>query len=145
MKLYKFRESDGVYNGEVEVPDAPTIPKWHTLQPPPIQDGYYAVMRGGWKLVAGEIPPEPEPYFPPPVGKSVISKLEFLERFTQEEQVYLYTTPEYVPFVLRVLAATEIDLQDETSQSAQIALSLAMDGEERIFSDERISNIFSVS
>ena len=65
MIIYRFRQ-DMVYDCEVEVPDGTTvIPKFHTFQPPPIQEGHYAVMRGGWILVQGEkpvwppIPPEP--------------------------------------------------------------------------------------
>ena len=61
MIVYKFRESDMVYDGSVELPDAPTIPPYHTWQAPPVQAGYYAVMRGGWVLIEGETPPAPPP------------------------------------------------------------------------------------
>lgn len=60
MLIYRFRP-DMVYDCEVEVPDGTTvIPKFHTFQAPPVQDGYYAVMRGGWILVEGE-----KPVYPP--------------------------------------------------------------------------------
>lgn len=59
MIIYKFRQSDMVYDGAVEVPDSPTIPPYHTFQAPPEKAGYYAVMRNGWLLVEGETPPAP--------------------------------------------------------------------------------------
>jgi hypothetical protein len=59
MIVYKFRKTDKVYDGEIEMPDSPTIPKFHTREAPPQQEGHYAVMKNGWVLVAGEKPPEP--------------------------------------------------------------------------------------
>ena len=59
MIVYKFRKSDKVYDGEVELLDAPTIPKFHTREAPPQQEGHYAVMKNGWVLVAGEKPADP--------------------------------------------------------------------------------------
>jgi hypothetical protein len=59
MIVYKFRESDHVYVGPVEMPDAPFIPPFHTRTAPPEQDGHYAVMRNGWMLVEGEVPDDP--------------------------------------------------------------------------------------
>lgn len=70
MIIYKFRESDHVYVGPVEVPDAPFIPPNHTRTPPPEQDGHYAVMRNGWVLVPGATPTEPAPP-PPPIPQTV--------------------------------------------------------------------------
>jgi len=61
MIVYKFRQSDMVYDGTVELPDGPTIPPYHTRQAPPEQAGYYAVMRNGWILIEGEKPPAPPP------------------------------------------------------------------------------------
>lgn len=62
MIIYRFRE-DMVYDCEVVVPDGTTaIPKFHTFQAPPVQEGYYAVMRNGWVLVEGE-----KPVWPPPI------------------------------------------------------------------------------
>jgi hypothetical protein len=58
MIVYKFR-LDMVYDGPVELPDAPSIPKFHTFEAPPEKEGYYAVMRGGWQLVEGEKPAWP--------------------------------------------------------------------------------------
>jgi hypothetical protein len=66
MIAYKFRASDMVYDCPVELPDGPTIPKFHTRQAPPEQAGHYAVMRGGWILVEGKKPDEPVPPTPVP-------------------------------------------------------------------------------
>jgi len=57
MIVYRFRP-DMVYDCEVEV-EGPAIPKFHTFQAPPVQEGYYAVMNGGWQLVEGEKPEWP--------------------------------------------------------------------------------------
>jgi hypothetical protein len=76
MIIYKFRP-DMVYDCEVEVPDGTTIiPKFHTFQAPPEQEGYYAVMQGGWILVEGEkpvYPPVPVPP-PPPTPEQIIGE-----------------------------------------------------------------------
>lgn len=62
MLIYAFRKSDMCYAGTVEVPDdTVAIPPYHTFEPPPEQEGYHAVMRGGWILVEGPIPPDPQP------------------------------------------------------------------------------------
>lgn len=61
MIVYKFRESDRVYAGTVELPDGPTIPPYHTFQAPPEKAGHYAVMQNGWVLIEGETPAEPPP------------------------------------------------------------------------------------
>ena len=62
MLIYSFRSSDMCYTGPVEVPDGTTtIPPYHTFQSPPEQEGYHAVMNGGWVLVEGPIPPDPQP------------------------------------------------------------------------------------
>jgi hypothetical protein len=63
MLISKVRK-DGVFDGIVEVSDQTTkIPPGHSFSlPPEIPDGFYAVMRGGWKLVQGakpEYPPRP--------------------------------------------------------------------------------------
>jgi hypothetical protein len=65
MIIYRFRP-DMVFDCEVEVPDGTkAIPQYHTFQSPPVQEGFYAMMQGGWILVAGEkpvwppVPPEP--------------------------------------------------------------------------------------
>jgi len=51
-----------VYDCEIEVPDGTTIiPQYHTFQEPPVQEGYYAMMRGGWILIEGD-----KPEYPPP-------------------------------------------------------------------------------
>lgn len=74
MIIYRFRQ-DMVFDCEVEVPDGTTaIPKYHTFQAPPVQEGYYAVMANGWILVEGE-----KPTWPPPVDPEV-------ERFMYNEQ-----------------------------------------------------------
>lgn len=62
MLIYSFRSSDMCYTGPVEVPDGTTvIPPYNTFEPPPEQEGYHAVMNGGWILVEGPIPPDPQP------------------------------------------------------------------------------------
>jgi hypothetical protein len=61
MIAYKFRPSDHVYAGMVEVADSPIIPPHHTRTPPPVQEGFHAVMRRGWVLVEGQAPNEPPP------------------------------------------------------------------------------------
>lgn len=61
MIVYKFRQGDRVFDGAIEMPDAPTIPPYHTRTPPPEKEGFYAVMRNGWTLVEGPIPTEPKP------------------------------------------------------------------------------------
>lgn len=61
MKIYRFRQSDMVFDQAVEVPDGTTaIPPYHTFQAPPEKDGHYAVMQGGWKLYPGEKPMDPD-------------------------------------------------------------------------------------
>ncbi len=55
MLAYRFRE-DGVYVETVELDDTDIIPKFHTLDAPPVKEGYYACMRDGWKLIAGNPP-----------------------------------------------------------------------------------------
>lgn len=70
MIIYKFRPGDHVYVGPVEVPDGPTIPRYHTWQAPPEQAGHYAVMRNGWVLVKGMVPPEPTP-LPPDIAGAI--------------------------------------------------------------------------
>lgn len=66
MIVYKIR-GDGVFDGQVELPDGPTIPPGHTwAAPPPIPPGSHAVMKGAWKIVAGEAPPYTPPPPPPP-------------------------------------------------------------------------------
>lgn len=65
MLVSKIRP-DSVFDGLVEFPDATTaIPPNHSFSlPPEIPNGYHAVMRGGWVLVAGDkpkYPPDPTP------------------------------------------------------------------------------------
>lgn len=61
MIVYKFREYDRAYDGPVELPDAPGIPKYHTFQAPPEQEGFWPFMRNGWVLYPGGKPDIPEP------------------------------------------------------------------------------------
>lgn len=79
MIVYKFR-ADGVYVGPVELPDGPTIPKYHTWTAPPEKDGFHAMMQNGWVLVEGPIPPEPEPVPPPPEPEPDYAALARAER-----------------------------------------------------------------
>lgn len=77
-----------VYDGEVEVPDGTTIiPRFHTFQAPPEQEGHYAVMQNGWILVPGEKPVWP-PVTPEPtldeVKESMLQQLA--ERRWQAEE-----------------------------------------------------------
>lgn len=68
MIIYKIRE-DNVYDGEVTVPDSPIAPKGYSLTAPPeIPDGYHAVMKNGWKLIAGPKPVYPRPVPPPSIA-----------------------------------------------------------------------------
>lgn len=66
MIAYKFRKLDMVYDGPVELPDGPTIPRFHTRQAPPEKAGHYAVMNGRWRLVEGKKPDEVIPAVPLP-------------------------------------------------------------------------------
>lgn len=59
MIIYRFRPSDHVFDGAVEVPDSPKIPPHHTRTPPPEREGHYAVMRRGWVLLKGRSPADP--------------------------------------------------------------------------------------
>jgi len=61
MIIYHFRPYDMAYDYSVEVPDSPTIPQYFAFEKPPEQEGYYAVMRNGWVLVEGSLPPIPPP------------------------------------------------------------------------------------
>lgn len=66
MLIYRFRQSDRVYDTAIEVSDGTTtIPPFHTFEAPPEQAGYYAVMGNGWQLIPGEKPEPPAPA--PPV------------------------------------------------------------------------------
>ena len=73
---------------------------------------------------------------------AVISPKEFFNRFTAEETtVVMQQLP---ALAASVFTAATIDLLDETSQAAQLALAQLVDDEEtRIFTDERIAAIFS--
>lgn len=79
MIIYKFRP-DMVYEGPVEYPDGPVIPKYHSFEAPPtIPPGFYAVMLGGWKLIEGT-----PPQYPPPeqIEKEVVDATQRrLDRF----------------------------------------------------------------
>lgn len=72
MIIYRFRP-DMVYECEVEVPDNTIgIPPYHTFQaPPPQQEGYYAIMSGGWQLIKGE-----KPVWPPAIPQSELDKIQ---------------------------------------------------------------------
>jgi hypothetical protein len=66
-----------VYDCEVEVPDGTkSIPPYHTFQKPPEQEGYYAIMMGGWKLLEGEKPPYPPLPIPEPEPEPVDPEVE---------------------------------------------------------------------
>ena len=54
MKAYRFFP-DGVFDCEVEL-EGPALRPFHTDEAPPVQEGFYAVMNGGWTLIAGEKP-----------------------------------------------------------------------------------------
>jgi hypothetical protein len=59
MKIYKFRQ-DGVFDEVVEmsIQESDPIPLYHTRSAPPeVPEGFYLIMRDGWKLVQG---PKPE-------------------------------------------------------------------------------------
>lgn len=61
MFIYRFRQSDMVFDTAIEVPDGTNaIPPYHTFQAPPEKDGHYAVMQGGWKLYEGDKPADPD-------------------------------------------------------------------------------------
>lgn len=61
MIIYHFRPYDMAYDYSVEVPDGPSIPQYFAFEKPPEQEGYYAIMREGWVLVEGTLPPLPPP------------------------------------------------------------------------------------
>lgn len=61
MIIYHFRPYDMAYDYSVEVPDSPAIPPYFAFEAPPQKDGYYAIMRNGWVLVEGSLPPVPAP------------------------------------------------------------------------------------
>lgn len=54
MKAYRFFP-DGVYDCEVELIGNALRP-FHTDEAPPVQEGFYAVMDNGWKLIEGSKP-----------------------------------------------------------------------------------------
>lgn len=61
MIIYRFRP-DMVFDCEVQVPDGTTaIPTYHTFEAPPVREGFYALMSGGWQLIEGEKPVYPDP------------------------------------------------------------------------------------
>lgn len=62
MIVYKFREYDRAYDGPVEMEDRPSIPKFHTFNAPPEQEGMWPFMTAkGWVLRTGGKPALPEP------------------------------------------------------------------------------------
>lgn len=79
MIVYKIRPYDMAYDGPVELPDGPTIPKYHTFQAPPEQEGYWPFMARGWVLKRGGKPELPEPDY---VGQEA-------ERVRQERNALL--------------------------------------------------------
>jgi hypothetical protein len=81
MLVYRIRP-DGVFDGEVEVPDGPIIPAGHTrTAPPAIPPGSHAVMRGGWEIVTGETPP----YLPaPPPVPAFVTPLQMRRALLQQ-------------------------------------------------------------
>lgn len=75
--------------------------------------------------------------------RTTVSRLEFLGRFTSEEVVFLWTQPQYAPFVARVLAASVVDLGDATAQEARQLLAQALDqAGARVFPDVRLDALF---
>ena len=75
MLVSKVRQ-DAVFDGFVEFPDGTkSIPQGHSFSlPPNIPEGYYAIMSGGWKLIAGTKPvyPPPEPLPPQPTAEEIL-------------------------------------------------------------------------
>ena len=75
MLVSKVRQ-DAVFDGFVEFPDGTkSIPQGHSFSlPPNIPDGYYAIMSGGWKLVAGTKPvyPPPQPLPSQPTAEEIL-------------------------------------------------------------------------
>lgn len=61
MIIYHFRPYDMAYDYSVEVPDGPSIPPFFAFEKPPEKNGYHAVMKEGWVLVEGPLPPLPPP------------------------------------------------------------------------------------
>ncbi|MCK9369109.1 hypothetical protein M0R04_04075 [Candidatus Dojkabacteria bacterium] len=76
MNIYKFRP-DMVFDGVIEVPDdTKVIPKYHTFQSPPeIPEGYYAIMRGGWRLIEGVVPIYPTPPTPEEIATAIFKEI----------------------------------------------------------------------
>jgi hypothetical protein len=85
MIIYRFRP-DMIYDCEVEVPDGTkAIPPYHTFQKPPEQEGHYAIMMGGWKLLEGEKPSYPPPPLPEPEPEPVDPEVE-KQRFNAQQK-----------------------------------------------------------
>lgn len=86
MIIYRFRP-DMIYDCEIEVPDGTTaIPKFHTFQAPPVQEGYYAMMQNGWILIEGEKPEWPRKPPEPTLDELKQQKLQALAELRWEAE-----------------------------------------------------------
>lgn len=93
MIVYKFRQSDRVFEGAVELPDGPTIPPFHTRAAPPEKEGFHAVMRNGWVLVEGPTPPEPPPPPKPEPDYAALARAERNARLSASDWTQLADAP----------------------------------------------------
>lgn len=93
MIIYKFRESDRVFAGAIEVLDGPTIPQYHTRTPPPEKDGFHAVMKNGWVLVEGLAPLEPLPPPEPETDYAALARAERNVRLSDSDWTQLADAP----------------------------------------------------
>lgn len=108
MLVYRIRP-DGVFDGEVELPDGPAIPPFHTrTAPPPIPANHHAVMHAGWEIVPGEAPPYVPPPPPPP---EVVSPLQ-MRRALRAEGLY--------DAVTAYVAQQDADTQDAWEYATEI-------------------------
>lgn len=131
MIVYQF-DLNGIYIGPVELPNSPVLPTYHTFQEPPaILNGEYLVMRNGWKVMTGT-PPVIEDISTideVSVNESSIRScepLDFIERFSEEEQIAIVTAtlsnPQVKLWYDKMLASKNVNFDDVRTQAGMQAL-----------------------
>lgn len=131
MIVYQF-DLNGLYIGPVELPTSPILPTYHTFQEPPtVLNGEYLIMRNGWKIMTGT----------PPVAEDVLitdevfvsetairscEPLDFIERFSEEEQIAIVTAtlsnPQVKLWYDKMLASKNVNFDDVRTQAGMHAL-----------------------